>query len=119
MLDYKAIGRRIAYYRKKNFLTQEKLAEQLGFSESYMSQVECGKVKLSLQRLDQISEILNVNIVLLISDADLNKDDYGDSEFIEIIRDWSPKQKNLLLALLQIADTQINHDKKSDSQKKL
>ena len=108
MLDYKAIGRRIAHYRKKSFLTQEKLSEKLDFSESYMSQVERGKVKLSLQRLDQISEILNVNIALLISDVDLTKDNYGETEFIEIIISWSPKQKNLLLALLQTADTQIS-----------
>ena len=89
MLDYKAIGRRIAHYRKKSFLTQEKLSEKLDFSESYMSQVERGKVKLSLQRLDQISEILNVNIELLISDVDLTKDNYGETPLYFAIRKLS------------------------------
>ena len=111
MLDYKAIGRRIAYYRKKSFLTQEKLSESLDISESYMSQVERGKVKLSLSRLDQISEILNVNIALLISDANINNDNYGEIEFIEIIKHWTPKQKNILLSLLKTADEQFNHNK--------
>ena len=54
--------RKIAFYRKSRLLTQESLAEKLKFSESYMSQIECGKVKISLSRLDQNSEILNINI---------------------------------------------------------
>lgn len=110
MLDYRAIGRRIAYYRKQSSFTQEKLAELLNFSESYMSQVECGKVKVSLQRLDQISEILNVNIALLISDVNSNKEDYGEMEFLEIIHTWTPQQKNILLSLLKAADEQMNFD---------
>lgn len=48
MIDYKAIGRRIAFYRKKEHYTQATLAEKLDISESYVSQVECGKVKISL-----------------------------------------------------------------------
>ena len=49
MLDYKAIGRRIAFYRKRELYTQAILAEKLDISESYVSQVECGKVKISFE----------------------------------------------------------------------
>nr|WP_319487355.1 helix-turn-helix transcriptional regulator [uncultured Caproiciproducens sp.] len=37
---YVQIGLKIAYYRKLNNLTQEKLAEKIGISPGYLSQVE-------------------------------------------------------------------------------
>ncbi len=107
MLDYKSIGRKISYYRKRKQLTQFALAEQLGISESYMSQVECGKVEVSLKRLDQISEILEIDLVLLLSDININAKNYGFTELLELIANWSPEQKAFLLALIHCADEQI------------
>lgn len=43
MLDYKAIGRRIAFYRKRELYTQAILAEKLDISESY-------EAKLNVER---------------------------------------------------------------------
>lgn len=37
---YVQIGLKIAYYRKLNGLTQEQLAEKVGISSGYLSQVE-------------------------------------------------------------------------------
>lgn len=37
---YIEIGLKIAYYRKKNGMTQEQLAERIGISPGYLSQVE-------------------------------------------------------------------------------
>ncbi|MCI6830465.1 MAG: helix-turn-helix domain-containing protein [Clostridiales bacterium] len=37
---YIEIGLKIAYYRKKNGMTQEQLAERVGISPGYLSQVE-------------------------------------------------------------------------------
>lgn len=34
------VGLRVAYYRKKNGYTQEELAEKIGLSSGYLSQVE-------------------------------------------------------------------------------
>ena len=108
MLDYKAIGRRIAFYRKRKLYTQSSLAEQLDISESYVSQVECGKVKISLYRLNQIAEILDINLALLVSDSSDINDNYGNSEFLEVINNWSPQQKNFLLNLLKCANEQLD-----------
>lgn len=108
MLDYKAIGRRIAFYRKRNFYTQASLAEKLDISESYVSQVECGKVKISLYRLNQIAEILDINLALLVSDSSDINDNYGNSEFLEVINNWSPQQKSFLLNLLKCANEQFD-----------
>jgi len=37
---YIEIGLKIAYYRKRNGMTQEQLAEKVGISPGYLSQVE-------------------------------------------------------------------------------
>ncbi len=110
MLDYKAIGRRIAFYRKRNSLTQASLAEKLDISESYISQVECGKVKISLKRLNQIAETLDINLALLVSDTNDSSSNFGNSEFLEVINNWSPKQKSFLLNLLRCADEQFRFE---------
>ncbi len=112
MLDYKAIGRKISYYRKAKQYTQAALAETLDISESYMSQVECGKVEISLKRLDQIAEVLDLDIVMLLSDTNLNAKSYGAAEISEWIQDWAPEQKELLLTLIRCADEQISAKKK-------
>ena len=100
MIDYKAIGRRIAFYRKREHYTQATLAEKLDISESYVSQVECGKVKVSLFRLNQIAETLDINLALLVSDSSDINDNYGNSEFLEVINNWSPQQKSFLLRIV-------------------
>lgn len=114
MLDYIAIGRRVAYYRKRAYLTQATLAETLGISESYVSQVECGKVKVSLQRLNHIAETINVDITMLLADSNPDFENYGFSEFIEIIRNWTPEQKDFLLNLIKCADDQFTSIKRKN-----
>lgn len=107
MLDYKSIGRRISFYRKRKSHTQASLAEKLEISESYLSQAERGKVKISLNRLNQIAEVLDINIALLVSDINTSNCNFGNSEFLEVINNWSPEQKSFLLNLLKCADEQF------------
>ena len=116
MLDYVAIGRKIAYYRKKSSFTQAKLAETLGISESYISQIECGKVEISLKRLSHIAEILGVDITMFLADSNPNLKTYNCSELVEIIQNWTPEQKRLLLSLVKCADEQFSifEQKRSD-----
>lgn len=41
--QYLLIGRKIAYYRRLRGYTQEQLAERIGISSNYLSQIECGR----------------------------------------------------------------------------
>ena len=115
MLNYFTIGRRITYYRKRAYLTQAMLAETLGISESYVSQIECGKVKVSLERLNSIAETVNVDVTMLLADSNPDFNNYGCYELVEIIRDWDPKQKELLLSLIKCADDQFTSTSKKRS----
>ncbi len=56
------IGLKIAYYRKLNGLTQEQLAEKIGISPGYLSQVETPTFvqPISLKTLFAIADTLNI-----------------------------------------------------------
>ena len=59
--EYKKIGLKIAYYRKLQGLTQEKLADKLGVATSSLGQIEAaGMYKpISLTTLLRIAEALD------------------------------------------------------------
>lgn len=107
MVDYKAIGRRISKYRKNISMTQSVLAEKLEVSESFISQVERGNAKISLQRLYQIADILNIDIALLFSNIGNIENGTAYSEIDEIIKEWNEKDKELLIEVLMCIDKKI------------
>lgn len=107
MVDYRAIGRRIGLKRKKIGMTQAHLAEELNISDSYMSQIERGNAKVSLSRLYQIADVLNVDIALLVSDCTLLENTEMNSEIEQIIHDWAPDKRSLLIDLIICADNKM------------
>lgn len=107
MIDYKSIGRRISFYRKKASMTQSFLSEKLGISESYISQIECGTAKISLPRLEQISNLLRIDIALLVSDRAIVSETPVNTEIFEIIKDWPAEHVSFLADLLICADTKM------------
>lgn len=112
MINYKAIGRRIACYRKKLSMTQATLSEELNVSESYISQVERGSAKVSLSRLDEISEILEVDLAFLLSDEVTVSDVPINIEIHEIIKDWPTDKVDFLAELVVCADERIKQSRK-------
>lgn len=65
---YKEIGIKISKYRVKKGLTQEELANEVGISYSYLTQIEAPNVvkKMSLEVLFDIAEVLNVDVKELL-----------------------------------------------------
>lgn len=61
---YKKIGMNVSKYRKNSGLSQEELANKVGISYSYMTQIEAPNVvkKMSLEVLFDIAEILKIDI---------------------------------------------------------
>lgn len=60
-IDDKVIGRHIQAAREKKHMTQAQLAASLDISTSYMSRVECGRNRINLEKLMEISSILGVH----------------------------------------------------------
>lgn len=61
-MNYIAIGENIRTARKKRFLTQENLAEMCNISPVFVSQIENGMRKPSLETVYNISVALNVTV---------------------------------------------------------
>lgn len=61
---FKNIGIKISKYRNKRGLTQEELANAVGISYSYMTQIEAPNVvkKMSLEVLYDIADELKIDI---------------------------------------------------------
>ena len=67
---YITMGLKIAYYRKKAGFTQEVLAEKIGKSVNFLSQIEgTGTVRgISLETLFKIADILGIPPAKLLED---------------------------------------------------
>ena len=61
---YKKIGIKISEYRLKRKLTQEALANKVGISYSYLTQIEAPNVvkKMSLEVLFDIADALKIDV---------------------------------------------------------
>ena len=57
------IGKNISYFRKKSKLTQSALAKTIGVSNDFLSRVERGYCAISLARLTQVANTLNVPLL--------------------------------------------------------
>lgn len=62
--EYKSIGTKISKYRNKKGISQEELANQVGISYSYLTQIEAPNVvkKMSLEVLFDIASVLDINV---------------------------------------------------------
>lgn len=64
-MDYKKLGRMIRKYRRSEDITQEKLAELVGVSTSFIGHIERGSRVPSLETIWRICKVLKVSIDLV------------------------------------------------------
>ena len=103
-IDYKLIGQRIKRLRKSNGMTQEVLAERLNVSIGYVSQVERGITKISLDLLGAISTILHCNIAELVSESAIHSTNYMEDELIEEFKKLDDKKRKYILKIIHITN---------------
>ena len=101
-VDYRAIGQRIARKRKEQRKTQDQLAEVLGVSIGYVSQIERGVTKISLDTLSQISGALGCQLTELLDGANPHQAHYLDAELAQYWRRMAPSQRNLLVKMARL-----------------
>ncbi len=106
-IDYKLIGERIKKARKSVGMTQELLAEGLGVSIGYVSQVERGITKISLDLLGKISAILNCDIASLVAQSATNYSEYRESELLSEIRKLNGKKKKFILEVIKLTNETV------------
>ena len=98
------LNEKILYYRKKAGLSQEALAEKLGVSIGYVSQVERGITKISLDLLGAISTILECDIASFITESATNSSEYMESELLSEIHKLDGKKKKYILEIIKLTN---------------
>ncbi|OHE58284.1 MAG: hypothetical protein A2Z47_04720 [Thermodesulfovibrio sp. RBG_19FT_COMBO_42_12] len=113
--DRKFIGIRIKDRRKELGLSQEKLAEAIGITYQQLQRYEGGKGHLNTDRLQSLSDVLNVPIAYLFEDKDPKKATIGEAdamyitqeerEFVEILRKITDEEsKKSLKVFMKLAE---------------
>lgn len=105
-IDYKLIGKRIQKIRKDRSITQETLAENIGVTTGYISQIERGITKVNLDTLSHIATILDCDISFFITGTVKSSNNYLEEDLNFKIKSLTSQQKELLL---HIADNIIKY----------
>ena len=100
-IDYKVLGNRIKTQRITKGTTQEHFAEHLDVSVGYISQMERGITKISLDRLASISDYLECDMSYLLEGVNTGSTDYLDKDFNNLYRRLSAYEKKILTALVK------------------
>lgn len=68
--EFKKIGRRIKIIRIERGINQTSLAKELGISQTNMSNIECGRVSVTIQNLLKLHELLHCTMAEFFKDID-------------------------------------------------
>lgn len=102
-IDYKLLGSRLKSARIKTGYTQEKVAEIINVSTTYISRIENGTTHINLPRLDELCTLFNTTMVYALSGVSENSNDYLEPEFCELLKDSSPDEKVKAYQIIKIA----------------
>ena len=113
-MDKKALGKRIQAERKKLNLTQEKLAEDVDITTSYIGQIETGRKGVTLDKLTDIAKRLGVTIDYLLSDSLPIQEGKMTDIWNQLTSDKSEKEKELAINLVKMVFTYLEDNTKPE-----
>ena len=100
MFTKEKLGQRIKYLRKKQKVTQEKLAEMINVDCGYISKLEVGQNFPSLQTLNNIAIALNLDISEFFTNYELDELDLK-SEIQKSLTNMTKEQQTMLYNILK------------------
>ncbi len=109
-VDYKDIGNKIRYERKKQHITQERLAELCNVSIPHMSNIENANTKVSLPVLVDIANALNCTVDQLLCNSLKNNTNISNSIVHDILSDCNNNQKAIIMdTVINLKETLAKH----------
>lgn len=100
-IDYKRLGKNIKYYRKQKQLTQEQMAEQLELSLGFISQVERGITKMSLDTLVDMCELLGCSVAELLDNVQTDRKKTELDDFLALYEKLPKRDQGLFYCMLK------------------
>ena len=101
-VDYKLIGKRIKNQRVSMGLTQEMLAEKLEVTIGYVSQVERGITKISLDLLAKLSDILQKDVSFFIAGSSTESENYMLDGMMLKFKQLNGRDRKLVLEIMDL-----------------
>lgn len=101
-LDYKLIGSRLKQARLKKKLTQENLAEKLDVSIAFLSRIERGSIDISLKRLSQLCELLDVSEGAILNGSSTTSHNYLQEDLYFLLKSCPPEKQKLVYELAKV-----------------
>ena len=100
-IDYQIIGQRLQNSRKAQNMTQEVLAEKAGITVVYLSKIENGRVRPTLELLDSLCGSLGLNLSKLLTGVQIQEVDYANERVVALLRSCSTDIKIAALDILE------------------
>lgn len=101
-VDYKLIGKRIKEQRSICGFTQEVLAEKMDVTIGYISQIERGVTKTSLDFLGGVADALRCDVSHLVSGCSIGSDEYLDDEISKEFKRLSGRDRKIVLNIIKM-----------------
>lgn len=101
-LDYQAIAKRVKAARKAAQMTQAELAEKIDISTNAVAKLEANLMKVSLQTLVNIANVLDVDVNYLLTDnTSIDGNTTNTDMFLEsLIRNLSMRDKTFIVHVI-------------------
>jgi len=100
-IDYKELGKRIRAERRRQDLTQEKLAEMADISDSFMGHIERGGRILSIETLAKLANALNLSIEYIVCGEYNYQPAMLPVEILDAMNRMSASQRRVFLNILK------------------
>lgn len=101
MVDYEVIGARVRGKRVQAKLTQEAVSESVGITSVYLSKIENGKVRPTIDTLSAICEAVNCDLGAVLMNASSGSNQYENETVVKLFRACKPEVKPIALNLLK------------------
>ena len=99
-MDYKIIGSRLKGFRVAAGLTQENVAEQVGITVVYLSKIENGHVRPTIDLLQMICTTVGCDLGSIFCNVSPTTRGYQSERVLELFHSCSPEVKPIALNLL-------------------
>lgn len=109
MIDYAAVGKRIAAIRKKQHMTQEQLAERTELSIVYISHIENSRSIPSLETLVKLCGVLDVTPDELLLGTRQDMENYLLSDIQQKLLQCSPRERRLVDRFIDLLLSEPEH----------
>lgn len=105
-IDFAKVGLKMKELRNQLGISQQTIANDIGSTVAFVSNIENNKVKMNLRMVIYYSNLCNVPIDVLIDagrpEPKYKKDESLDKQILNTLSKYSPEEKQKVVKILQM-----------------